>query len=184
MVHFKVHYPIVSVIIFVAAILLAHIFSTNNYQWTKNTISDLGAQNYDRKLIMQVGFLTFGLIICTGIVVNGLKWRTAPIFVYGLCVGLTGIFCTKPFFDVGSYSILEEQLHSTFAQIAGVSFTVGILVQLFFTTSSGEKFVHLSFFIAIIGLSASFGLVQQYQGVVQRLLYLTSFIWLIKFYKP
>lgn len=182
--HFKIHFPIISVAAFVVAILMAHIFATNNYEWTKNTMSDLGAQNYDRKLIMQIGFLTFGLILCGGIVLNGLKWRTAPIFIYGVCVGLTGIFCTKPFFVTDSYSVSESQMHSVFAQSAGFSLCLGILVQIFFTQSANEKFVHLSFFIAIIGLSATFGLVQEYQGIMQRVLYCTSFIWLVKLYKP
>jgi len=55
----KDNYNIISTTFFVLAIVVAHIFSTNNYDWTKNTISDLGSQGYDRKLIMQFGFLAF-----------------------------------------------------------------------------------------------------------------------------
>ncbi|TAE30898.1 MAG: DUF998 domain-containing protein [Candidatus Kapaibacterium sp.] len=182
--NFKIHYPLLSVAIFVAVILVAHIFATNNYDWTNNTISDLGSQGYERKLLMQFGFLAFGITMTLGIMLNGLTWRILPILVYSLGVGLTGIFCTKPFFHTETYSLLQENLHSTFAQIAGIALTVGVLVQLFSSTTTTEKFVNLIFLLAIIGLSASFGLVQQYQGIVQRVLYLTSFIWLVKFYKP
>ncbi len=181
---FKSNYNTISTLIFVFVIFISHIFSTNDYQWTKNTISDLGSQGYDRKLIMQIGFLAFGLILSAGILANGLTWRTTPILIYGLCVGLTGIFCTKPFFNLDNYSATQATIHSALAQIAGASFTIGILVQLLYTTDKGGKLIHFAFFILVIGISVSFGLVKNYQGIVQRLLYLTSFIWLVKFYKP
>lgn len=180
----KSNYNILSTALFVSAIVVAHIFSTNGYEWTKNTISDLGSQGYDRKLIMQVGFLTFGLTLILGIVINGLTWRTAPILIYGLCVGLTGVFCTKPFINLDDYSASQATIHSALAQIAGVTFTLGILVQLFYSADKSEKWIHFVFFILVVGISASFGLTKNYQGITQRLLYLVSFIWLIKFYKP
>lgn len=180
----KSNYNTISTILFVLAIVFAHIFSANGYEWTKNTISDLGAQGYDRKLIMQVGFISFGFTLTVGIIINGLTWQTIPILIYGLCVGLTGIFCTKPFFNIGSYSELQSSIHSILAQIAGFAFTLGILVQLFYLTEQNEKWIHITFFILVVGFSVSFGLLKNYQGIAQRLLYLTSFIWLIKFYKP
>lgn len=182
--YIKSNYNIISTALFVLAIVVAHIFSTNNYDWTKNTISDLGAQGYDRKLIMQIGFLAFGVVLSSGIFLSGLSLRTAPILIYGLCVALTGIFCTKPFFDTNIYSTTQSTIHSTFAQIAGVTFSIGILTQIFFTTDKNLKYIHLTFFILVIGLAATFGLLKNYQGITQRLLYLTSFLWLLKYYKP
>jgi hypothetical membrane protein len=181
--YIKSNYNIISTTFFVLAIVAAHIFSTNNYDWTKNTISDLGAQGYDRKLIMQFGFLAFGLTMSAGILANGLTWRTTPILIYGLCVGLTGIFCTKPFFNLNNYSVTQATIHSALAQIAGTTFTLGILLQLFYSIDKSEKWIHFAFFILVVGFSASFGLMKNYQGIFQRLLYLTSFTWLIKFYK-
>ncbi len=180
----KLNYNILSTTLFVVFIIVAHVFSTDNYNWTKNTISDLGAQGYDRKLILQIGFLAFGLTLSVGIFLNGLSWRTSPILIYGLCVALTGVFCTKPFIDLETYSTTQSTLHSTFAQIAGVSFSIGVLTQLFFTTENNSKLIHLTFFILVIGLSAIFGLLNNYQGIAQRILYLISFIWLIEYYKP
>jgi hypothetical protein len=182
--YIKANYNIISTALFVLAIVFAHIFSTNNYDWTKNTISDLGSQGYDRKLIMQFGFLAFGLILSAGILINGLSWRTTPILIYGLCVGLTGIFCTKPFFHLDNYSVSQATIHSALAQIAGITFTLGILIQLFYTDDKTEKWIHIAFFVLVVAFSASFGLTKNYQGIAQRLLYITSFVWLIKYYKP
>lgn len=181
--YFKSNYNIIATALFVLVIVVAHIFSTNNYEWTKNTISDLGSQGYGRKSIMQFGFLVFGLILATGIIINGLTWRTTPILIYGLCVGFTGVFCTKPFFGVGNYSETQATIHSALAQIAGATFTLGILVQLFYATDKSEKWIHFTFFISVVAFSALFGLTTNHQGLAQRLLYLTSFIWLIRCFK-
>ena len=132
---------------------------------------------------MQVGFLAFGVVLVVGLLLNGLAWRKAPILIYGLCVALTGIFCTQPFFEVDGYSSVESSLHSAFAQIAGVSFSIGILVQVFFESNPRLKLIHLAFFVSVIGLSAAFGLLSNHQGILQRLLYLVSFAWLILCYK-
>lgn len=181
--YLKINYNIIATVFFVLVIVIAHIFSTNQYDWTKNTISDLGAQGYDRKKIMQFGFLVFGLTLSVGILANGLTWRTTPILIYAVCVGLTGIFCTKPFFNLNDYSATQSTIHSVLAQVAGIAFTLGILLQLYYTDDKNEKWIHLFFFILVVGLSASFGLVKNYQGIAQRLLYLTSFIWLVNYYK-
>lgn len=181
---FKSHYALISTTLFVLAIFAAHIFASHHYDWTINTISDLGSQGYDKKFIMQFGFLAFGLTLSVGILINGLTWRTTPILIYGLCVGLTGIFCTKPFFNVDNYSVTQATIHSAMAQTAGIAFTLGILLQLFYTEDKSEKWIHFLFLILVVGISAAFGLLKNHQGIVQRLLYLTSFIWLIKYYKP
>ncbi|MFZ4543684.1 MAG: DUF998 domain-containing protein [Saprospiraceae bacterium] len=182
--YFKSNYNNIATLLFVLTILVAHIFSTNNYDWTKNTISDLGSQGYDRKLIMQFGFLGFGLLLSAGIITNGLTWRTSPIFVYSCCVALTGIFCAKPFFHFDNYSALQATIHAALAQLAGATFTLGILLQFFYAPNNNEKWIHFVFIILVMGLSASFGLLKNYQGIVQRLLYIASFIWLLKYYKP
>ncbi len=182
--YFKSHYNIISTVFFVLIIIVAHFIASNGYDFRKNTISDLGAQGYDKKIIMQIGFVLFGLSIATGTIINGFTWRTSPILVYGICIALTGLFCTKPFFGIETYSTSAEKTHSIFAQIAGVSFSLGIFIQLFFTTNNTEKLIHLVFFILVLGLSISFGLLKNNQGIAQRLLYLTSFVWLIKYYKP
>ena len=51
----KSNFNSVSTLIFVFFIIVAHVFATNNYDFSKNTISDLGAQAYDPKGIMQIG---------------------------------------------------------------------------------------------------------------------------------
>jgi len=180
----KLNYPSIAILVFVFFICIAQIYSSNPYDWTRNTISDLGAQAYDKKLIMQLGFLVFGILLVLGILLQGLSWRNLPILIYGLCIALTGVFCTKPFFPTEHYLELESNIHSVLAKLAGIAFTLGILIQTFYASNKTEKWLHVLFFTLVISLSASFGLFKTYQGILQRLLYLTSFIWLVKFYRP
>jgi Protein of unknown function (DUF998) len=182
--YLKSNYNSHSTFIFVFFIIIAHVFATNNYDFSKNTISDLGAQAYDRKWIMQIGFLLFGITVAIGIFLNGFSVRTMPILIYALCVAMTGIFCTKPFFTYPTFSETQSMLHSIFAQVAGIAFSIGILTQVFYETEKPVKTVHFIFFLLVIGFSASFGLLKNYQGIAQRLLYLVSFVWFIKFYRP
>lgn len=179
----KINFIHIATNLFIASIIIAHILAPTNYDWTKNTISDLGAQGYNRKYIMQLGFLMFGFILSTGLISKGLSWRIAPIFIYALSVGLTGVFCTKPFTTAIQYSIFETKLHSIFAQLAGIAFSLGILAQVFFSKNIADKKIHCFFFFLIILLSASFGFYQNFQGIIQRLLYAISFLWLLRYFK-
>lgn len=133
---------------------------------------------------MQIGSLAFGLTLSVRIFLNGLSLLTSPILVYKLCVVLTGFFCTKPIAEFESYSTTQSTLHSTSSQIAGVTFSISILTQLFFNTENNFKLIHVTFVILVIGLSAILVLLNNYQGIALRILYLTNFICLIKYYKP
>lgn len=182
--YFKLHYPIIASVLFIVIILIAHLLSTSSYYWTRHTISHLGAQHYQYKWVMQSGFLIFGVIVLFGVIINGISLHTVPILIYGVSIALTGIFCTQPFSEVSNYNIQEANLHSIFAQLAGISFSLGILIQLFYTKDSKLKTAHLVFFILVIGLSAIFGLLKNYQGIAQRLLYLISLYWFSIWFKP
>lgn len=175
--YFKLHYPLIASLLFITIIVIGHIIATNNYNWTQHTISHLGSQEYKNKWVMQFGFLIFGLIVVTGITLNSISLRTIPFLIYGLCIALTGIFCTAPFFKVSNYNIQHANLHSLFAQIAGITFSIGILIQIFYTSDNLFKKNHLVCFILVIGTSALFGLLNHHQGIVQRLLYLISLYW-------
>jgi hypothetical membrane protein len=173
-----------AIALFVLVVIVAHVVATHQYDWMKNTISDLGAQGYQRKLIMQTGFILFGAMMVAGVVLNGLSWRTAPILIYAVCVGLTGVFCTKPFFQATGYSVAQATAHSVLAQIAGIAFTTSIVVQFFLATTNNQRFIHLFFLVMVVAFSMLFALLPAVQGVSQRLLYLVSFVWLIRFFRP
>jgi hypothetical protein len=122
-----------SVGLFVGIIIIAHFFTTNPYDWKSNTISELAAQNYQYRWIMKIGFILFGGILAAGITNkifngNGKLISELPILIYGLAILVSGLYSTKPIVSGIEYSELESQIHSYSAQIAGMAFSVGLLI--------------------------------------------------------
>ena len=178
-----------SVIYFVVVIVIAHFFAPPAYRWTRNTISDLAAQGLKYKWIMQAGFIGFGVLLNLGFVLKFIDARKVSypdilVMVYGLAILLSGFFSTAPFLEGVKYSLPESKLHSLFATVAGISFTIGIFYRAVTAPTSAERWMHVLFFVLVTGFSMLFGLcengvIQLGKGLAQRGLYLVSFIWLV-----
>lgn len=178
-----------AVVFFGIVIIVAHLFSPTNYDWQVNTISDLGSQHYEFAWIMRIGFVGFGLLLLISIlpyylVSEGRNHSDILILLYGLFVSLSGIWSTASFSGSDSYSMTEDNLHSTFAQLAGIAFSVGILWHTIAYAEIGAKMAHIIFFSLVIAFSILVGLSKNEMipmgiGLVQRGLYLVSFGWLI-----
>lgn len=176
-----------SVGLFVGIIIIAHFFTTNPYDWKNNTVSELAAQNYQYRWIMKIGFILFGGILAAGITNkiisgNGKLITELPILIYGLAILVSGLYSTKPIVSGVEYSELESQIHSYSAQIAGMAFSIGLLIHGITETNLNLKIIHFVTFIFVIGLSALFGIMNSNVGVIQRIMYLGSFVWLTIFY--
>lgn len=178
----------IAILYFTAVIILAHFFTPPEYNWMRNTVSDLSAQGVKNQWIMQAGFIGFGILLNLGFIQ---KWSAAGkltysdmlIMLYGASVLLSGIFSTSPYLENVPYSIQQSNLHSLFAQVAGISFSIAIFMRLVTAPPHAEKWLHLVFFILVIGTSLLFGLSENgilpiARGIIQRSLYLVSFLWL------
>jgi hypothetical membrane protein len=181
------HYTLPAVLYFVVFIVLAHFFAPPGYVWTRNTISDLGSQGHVHKWMMQAGFIGFGFLLAAGLLFKFLdlgrvNYPDGLIIAYGLSVLVTGFYCAAPIDETLSFSAREEQIHSLFAQLAGFFLIAAILWYLF--TSPSRWAFHLTFLLLIGIISALFGLSENgkiaiEKGILQRTLYLVSFIWLV-----
>ncbi|MCA9934346.1 MAG: DUF998 domain-containing protein [Ardenticatenaceae bacterium] len=178
-----------SVCYFVVVIIIAHLFVPPAYSWRLNTISDLAAQGLPNQWIMQLGFIGFGVLLTAAFVgkfAAARKVFSPDLFVvlYGLAVLMSGFFSARPFLADMPYSVQEDTLHSLFAQAAGILFTLGILFHLIVAASPQEKQFHTVFLFLVVGASILFKLDETAvlhlgQGLVQRVLYLVSFMWLL-----
>ncbi len=174
---------------FTAIIITAHFFATPQYMWTQNTISDLAAQGSPHGWIMGSGFIGFGLILNLAFLIKlrtnqALSWADGMIMAYGLFIMLTGFFSTSPLDALVPFRKSEADLHSLFATLAGFFLTGSLLLYLLAAASRSERGFHLLFLFLIISISALFGLADNgstllEKGVIQRLLYTVSFIWMI-----
>lgn len=177
-----------SIIYFIAVILLAHFFAPPEYNWTQNTVSDLAAQGLKNQWMMQAGFVGFGLLLNIGfaqkfLAAQKVSYPDLLIMLYGLAILFSGFFSTAPFIQGVSYSVQESNLHSVFATTAGIAFSLGIFYRLMIAPTPTEKWQHAIFLVLVMGTSLLFGLSENgllpvAKGVLQRSLYLVSFLWL------
>ncbi len=191
-------YNQISVALLVTVIVVAHIVAYASvpalYDWRRNTISDLAAQQYAHNWIMRTGLIAFGGILIVGIINKSLHkiavWYVdLPILLYAASVLLAGVFSIKPFFPVEAYSQTHDSLHSFFATLTGISISVGIFCHAFPFSGKARSsiIVDFAFLMAVIALSASFGLAESslpdYVGVIQRAMWLVGLTWLALFYE-
>ena len=178
----------IAVAYFIAVIVLAHFFVPPNYDWTQNTISDLGSQGHVYKWIMQAGFIGFGLLLTWGVIFHFGKNRRAYflllVAIYGLSILVTGFFCAAPIDPSIPNDLRESQLHSMFATIAGIAMSLGIFLQVIMSANSRERWTRIISFFLIGGISGLFGLAENHiltldKGIVQRVLYLVGLAWLV-----
>jgi hypothetical protein len=178
-------FTLYSILFIVTIILIAHFIAPKEYNWRINTISELAAQKYRYKMVMQIGFIGFGGLLSAAIILiwisRSFQIKYIPIMVYSISVLLSGIFSTMPFGNDTDYSIKESRLHSFFAQLAGFSFSLGILIFFFYTDNITLKVIHFSFFLFVIFVSFLFGKVKVNKGILQRILYFGSFLWILLF---
>lgn len=169
-------------------IIIAHLFTPATYSWKENTISELAAQKYKNRWVMQVGFIGFGILVLAGYLINFqmtiLNWYTSlPIMIYAASISASGIFCTKPFIEEEvDFSNRQFRIHSLFAQMAGIAFTVAILIYFIISWITWVWIIHLIALVFVIGMSMSFGNVKKGKGIVQRILWSGSFLWLLFLY--
>jgi len=179
-------FTILSVVFIVLVILIAQIIVPDPYNWMHNTISELASQGYAYKWVMQIGFIGFGVLLSIGAITNfrqegKYRFLHLPLLIYASGILMAGIFCTRPFVDGIPYSEVEARLHSSFASIAGFALSAAILLYIL-TDQSRRRILHAISLILVLGLSITFGLASSYAGIVQRILYLVGFSWLIFIY--
>lgn len=182
-------YNLLAVVFIILIIVAAQFFVSGAYDWTNNTISELASQGYRNRWIMQLGFIGFGILLSIGVVSNlrgnsKLWYRDVPLLVYALSILLAGVFSEKPFIEGIPYSGLEARLHSIFAMLAGIGLSIAILVSGIIDESMARKIAHYCAFVFVIGMSISFGTVSSGIGIIQRVMYLGSFAWIVFLYDP
>ena len=179
---------LIAVLYFISVIVLAHFFVPPVYDWTQNTVSDLAAQGHVYKWIMQVGFIGFGLMLTSASLLYFTQNRKLYflwfVAAYALSILVTGFFCAAAIDPSFEYSVPEANIHSLFATIAGICMSIGIVWQIFASSTNYERGTRLVFLILVMGISALFGLAENHvleigKGIVQRSLYLAGLMWLV-----
>lgn len=163
-------------------------FSDPQYVISKNTLSELGAQNTPNNWIMNFVFILLGFITF----INGFKVvgkhrvQIFALLVFCLSFILTGIFMHAPIDRGVVYDSFQNEMHSVFSTITGISFCTYCLVVSFIIRWKYQKIMAIS--VGIIALIVSYLMVvhSDYRGLYQRGIFIMAFGWILysfKFYE-
>ncbi|MFD2564385.1 DUF998 domain-containing protein [Aquimarina rubra] len=178
-------------VVYITMILTAFIlpfFSDPEYVISKNTLSELGAQNTPNNWIMNFVFILLALVTF----INGYKVlgeHRIQIFVLLIfCISflLTGIFMHAPINRRVIYDSFQNEMHSVFSTITGISFCTYCLVVSFITRWKHQKLIALSVGVIALLLSYFMFIHSDYRGLYQRGIFIMAFGWILysfKFYE-
>ena len=167
----------ISIIIFAITVLTGPFYTVDNYSHIRNLISELGAQQTKNNFIMIIGFLILGL----GILMDSYKKISYPIIpfaLFGIFMIMAGIFPHKPADTSLSYNHTFHSLHSLSATLAGISISIGSFWQGILSLSRTQKAICFYLAIACFVFPMLMLTMNEYQGILQRFMYLQIVAWL------
>jgi len=107
------------------------------------------------------------------------RWYVAaPTMAYALSISLTGIFSTSPCETGVPHSAEESEMHSLFANIAGIAFTAATLGLLLTEDDLRMRLVHLAGLSIVTFSSIMSNMQPEYRGIYQRILWAGGLSWL------
>ena len=178
----KYNIPIATTLIGIS-LTSAHLVAPYTYDWNTNSISQLGAQNYKYSGIMNSGFISFGSLIgaqaINDLTTKNKHWTTSSfMLLYGTSVTLTGFFSAEPFEKGIAYNQREANIHSLFANIAGISLTGAMVSSLLTEKNKNKRFLHIAGLTTVLLTSAMFKLDEKHRGTWQRLIWVSGIGWI------
>lgn len=166
----------IGIAIFAITVMLGPLYTLDEYSSNSNLISELGAQHSPNGFIMVVAFLVMG----TSIAVDGLRRfqrSLIPFILFGLAMGAVGLFPHKPIDPSIDFNQAYHNWHGILASVAGAAITTGFVWQGFICRGKRR---YICFYLALVALlfpALMLGL-PDYQGLIQRLMYLQLLGWI------
>lgn len=168
-------------IILLGVSMILPFFSVEGYRIIENTTSHLGAQQAPFAWVMNGTFIILGLasVIAGWKPLKGFYFQRAVLFVFGISLVGVAIFQHSPIVPDLAYDVLEDHLHSIFANIVGTSFTLFAVSMAFIEKSKRKRLQAVGIAVVASALSIGMFLFPQFGGVLQRGMFFLSFGWLI-----
>ncbi|SEL07442.1 hypothetical membrane protein [Aquimarina amphilecti] len=174
--------------LYITLIVIAFIlpfFSDPEYSISKHTLYELGAQKTPYNWIMNFVLILLGLISF----VNGFrilqKQRVQLLILLVFCLSLvlSAIFLSAPIDRKLVFDSFQNEIHSVFSIITGISFCAYSLVISFAARWRSQKLMAL--FVGIITLIGSFLMFihSDYRGIYQRGIFMITFGWILYSFK-
>jgi hypothetical membrane protein len=161
------------------------VYSTPGYSIIRNTLSQLGAQNTPNAWIMNVTFVSLGIgsIIAGWRYFEGFAFHRLFLILFGISVTLAAFFSQAPVNALTQYKISEDGWHSYFIFTAGMTFVILTVSSTFILENQKDRLLATAAGVSVIILSIMMSEVPCIKGVWQRLLFITSFGWMVYSFK-
>ena len=166
--------------LFVLLMFILPIFSFEGYSILSNTTSDLGAQKAPLNWLMNAGFIALGITVLLEGRQRMENYPIAKIMLYFFSISLIGVglFNQRPLTDETA-NLAVDLFHSIFATSTGFSFSFLAFVMVFIFVKPLDKNLALAVAIIAIVIPISMTLMPNIQGLLQRLMFLIAFSWLL-----
>lgn len=174
--------PVAYVLMVLAAFILPF-FSVEEYSIVKNTTSHLGAQGAPNAWMMNAVFVLLGIssIIDGWKRLSGFWLHKIILIVFGVSLILTAFFQHAPIVSGIQFNVLEDDLHSKFATVTGFSFVFFAVSSAFIESTKSRRITAAGVGAFALICSLLFFNIPDFAGIWQRLIFLSSFAWLMYF---
>ncbi|TAA71753.1 DUF998 domain-containing protein [Planococcus salinarum] len=177
---------IVSLLIFIFFLIASNglaIISFPGYSILSNTTSHLGAQGSPYSWIMNIFFISLGLMAILVTYSTRIRYHQVVGAVFGLSLILTGVFPHAPLVDSVPVNHLQDQIHSLSATSTGFSFTLLAAGHGFISTGP-QRIAGIVMAIVAVIISIAMGIFPAITGLLQRVMFVGAFGWLFFCMKP
>ena len=171
----------VAITLFVVVAAFGPLYTADGYSPVVNVISELAAQNTPRNYLMAIAFVALG----SAVVYDSTKAfhrSLLPFMLFGVAFGAAGLFGHRPISSAVPYTVWLDTAHSALAATSGFALTVGFLWQAVAARSIAHRLFSASLAIVCVALPLLMLNLPQYQGLIQRAMYLFVFSWLWVYY--
>lgn len=167
--------------LFVVNVALGPLYAVSGYSATSNVISELAAQNTPRNWLMSVAFITLGAAVAFD-GAKSFRRPLLPFIAFGILFAAAGIFAHRPITQGVAFVPWVDSAHSALASLSGVALTVGFVWQAIRAASAAYRLLAIALAGACVRLPLLMLANPQYQGAIQRLMYLAVFAWFWVYY--
>lgn len=165
-------------ILFVLTIFILPYFSFENYSILKHTTSHLGAQGSPNALWMNMTFVILALTTLIHFQVNQDPSQRVLGSLFSLAFLFTGIFPHAPLVDYVEVNVQFDFLHSVFATLTGILFTLLAFSAVFAKYTQKRNLSVIATTISIL-CSILMYFFPSYTGITQRILFVYAFYWIL-----
>lgn len=179
-----------------ATALLAQHLAPPEYAWASRTMSELAAQGYRLKWVMQASMMGYGglLLLAVALKAGRMQGLGIPspdwlLMAYAVAILLAGVFSTASFDGTPPSSQAEADLHMGLAFAAGVALAGSVAWSYSLETLPSPKRSHLLALLVIAAMAmlyglAGHGLLPLGKGLAQRGWHLSCVAWILGSYGP